>query len=273
MIPQAAAVSVDVTTSISTWYGHDCGILADFVSPGYPQGLSPYSHTASRSGNDCIASLHSIPLHNLDDSVNMTAAAIHLEVASDAVLQCTLLGFGDTGHAPVLPAPATLATFSCGGVSEIDAYEVSISSRIPALLAGIDGGDKLRSYMLVPALPADGSQRLYRMALHLEAAAGLNCMHIPATQYCGFFDTPWEAVKKVLGEDYIGDWFYVLVFLPIPTTVYLSTRNGAYAGFVGMGIMLTIQLIDRVIFEVSLSMMLIASGFLFYEVLRKRIFD
>ena len=56
-------------------------------------------------------------------------------------------------------------------------------------------------------------------------------------------------------------------------TVYLTTRNGAYAGFVSMGLMITFTQIDRIVFEVSLTMILISAGFLLYEVIRKRLFQ
>jgi len=102
---------------------------------------------------------------------------------------------------------------------------------------------------------------------------GFYCMFIQASGMCNFYYEPWEAVKDVMGEDYIGDWFYVMIFFPLPMAVMLTTRNGAYAGFTGLGIMLVIQTIDQTIFEIALSMILISAGFGFYEVIRKRIHE
>lgn len=102
---------------------------------------------------------------------------------------------------------------------------------------------------------------------------GTNCAWVASSRLCGFSENPWEAVKNILLYEYLGQWFYVLILLPIPMTVYLTTRNGAYAGFVSMGLMITFTQIDRIVFEVSLTMILISAGFLFYEVIRKRLFQ
>ena len=101
-----------------------------------------------------------------------------------------------------------------------------------------------------------------------------NCMWVASSRMCGFADNPWEAVKTVLLADQMGQWFYVMILLPIPMTIYLTTRNGAYAGFASMGLILLFNELeqDPLIVEVALTMILIASGFLFYEVLRKRLF-
>lgn len=102
---------------------------------------------------------------------------------------------------------------------------------------------------------------------------GTNCMLVTASRQCGFFTEPWEALKTVLLADYIGQWFYVIIFLPIPMVIYLQTRNGAYAGFASLGLMLALhELVEQLVFETALSMIAIAAGFLFYEVLRKRLF-
>ena len=126
--------------------------------------------------------------------------------------------------------------------------------------------------MIVPALPANGAEQIERGLSLTVNATGSDCIYIQASRYCGFFESPWNAMKKILGEDYIGDWFYILIWFPIPMVVYLTTRNGTYAGFVGMGIMISIQTIDQTVFEISLSMIAISAGFLFYEILRKRLF-
>lgn len=102
---------------------------------------------------------------------------------------------------------------------------------------------------------------------------GVTCWLIKESKLCNLIDEPWTAISKALGQDYIGDWFYVLVFFPFPMAVFLFTRNGTYAGFVGLGITLAIQTIDQTIFEIALSMIFISAGFAFYEVVRKRLME
>ena len=99
------------------------------------------------------------------------------------------------------------------------------------------------------------------------------CVVIRASNWCNFYNDPWGAVKQTLGASYLGEWFYVLVFLPIPMSVFLITRNGAYAGFVCLPIILTVTTLDKVVIETALSLILIAAGFGFYEIIKKRLHE
>jgi hypothetical protein len=101
---------------------------------------------------------------------------------------------------------------------------------------------------------------------------GFDCTVIPESNMCGWLENPWPAVRKMLGADFIGDWFYVFIWFPFPMVFYLMTRNGTYAGFLGLGIMLVIETIDPVIFEVALSMITICAAFTFYETFRHKLF-
>jgi len=102
---------------------------------------------------------------------------------------------------------------------------------------------------------------------------GFNCITIEASNWCDMYNDPWGAIKKALGEDYIGDWFYVFVFFPLPFMVFLVSRNGTYAGFVCLPILLFINTIDDVVFDISLALLALAGAFGFYEMIRKRLVE
>ena len=59
--------------------------------------------------------------------------------------------------------------------------------------------------------------------------------------------------------------------MPLPMSVFLLTRNGTYAGFVCLPIILVIHTLDDVVFEISLTMIAVAVAFSLYEIIRKRI--
>ena len=108
------------------------------------------------------------------------------------------------------------------------------------------------------------------MSLNINGT-GVPCQFVTGTDLCGFMDDPWNVMKHLLGYEFLGQWFYVIIFLIFPTTVYLSTRNGTYAAFASIPMIAGLNVIDDVLVEMSITMMLIAAGFSFYEMIRKRL--
>lgn len=199
---------------------------------------------------------------------------------------CDLLYFGDptvSGGVISLTPSVFQSDFNCVSGTQTTSLTIPLnSSEITIVSSHITGQNNTIAFMVFPNFNAtlrgdmDSNNWEYGVAnflnqFNLEADGGFYCMFVKASGMCNIFYEPWEAVKDVLGEDYVGDWFYVMIFLPLPMSIFLTTRSGLYAGFSSLSMMLVIQTIDTTIFEVSLSMILIAAGFGFYEVLRKRL--
>lgn len=210
-----------------------------------------------------------------------------LSLSNQYVTPCNLFVFGNPtiSSGVISQSPDDYGSFNCSnGTNAIIQTTIPFNStETTALFDQITAGNTSFSIMVFPTFNStmrsglDASSYKYAIGnyqnqLHI-VGDGFYCMWIRESNMCNLYYEPWEAVKDALGQQYIGDWFYVLMFFPIPMAVFLSTRNGAYAGFTSLSIMLVIETIDPVVFEIALSMVLISAGFGFYEVIRKRIFE
>jgi len=113
---------------------------------------------------------------------------------------------------------------------------------------------------------------------HTNATYTVNNQTVPCfattnSSMCGFIDNPWNAIKHVFFVDYLGDWFVAIMFFPIIIVMYLLTKNGTYAGLIGLFIVAGTNQAQTLAVEVGITLVAISTGFLFYEVIRKRVDD
>lgn len=302
LIPVSAyAEKIVYTNAFPTWYSYDCTDSSPSVWT--------HEKPIPRDGNvwkwfsyydplrqDCFTTMQTFNLLDLTSYINHTSMNYHIDTKSVVItnqtandvyqIDCSLYYFGNIDTTSDLAVSPTLITsaIDCTGTDGI-VQEVTIPLQTVngTIDAGILSGNYTQSFMIFPNFTTadrlswdnyDYTYAVGKFANELEINGnGFNCITIEASNWCNFYNEPWEGVKKALGEDYIGDWFYVLVFMPFPFSVFLITRNGAYAGFLSLPIMLVINTIDDVIFEVSLSMIAIASAFGFYELFRKKLHE
>lgn len=298
-MPFGFAETIIYSNAYPVWYSYDCTDSTPStwtLEPDSPANIWKY-YGYYFNGN-CYATLLTFDFTDLIDLENTTSVNYYADtrslilnnvtVTNENQINCQLYYFGKvdpTSDLSISPA-AIASSYDCTE----DAGEI-IQALIPfnaannaTLTAAIQAGNFSQSFMLFPdfsnstlrtTLDASG----YDLAITKHKASlgiigdGFDCATIEASNWCNFFDTPWTAIKKTLGYDYIGDWFYVFVFMPLPFAVFLISRNGAYAGFVCLPILIFINTIDQVVFEISLSLIALASAFGFFEVLRKKLIE
>lgn len=186
----------------------------------------------------------------------------------------------------ITQTPLDYGSFNCTGVSPglVTITNIPLnSSQITTIQTNLHNGKTTQSFMIFPLFNStmrtnlDNNNYQYGIEKHqiqfYFKGDGFDCAIISGSGLCNFLNNPWEANATAYGKSTFGDWFYVIVFFPFPMVVYLITRNGLYAGFVGLGIMLVIETINRTVFEIALTMLAIAGGFTLYEVIRKRLFE
>lgn len=298
LFPLAYAENIIYTNSYPTWYSYDCTDSTPSVWTQSDPDANRQKYFSFTDGSECHVMLLTYNLVDIKRIENITSVSVLIDSKSMVLTNssdsnrytvgCDLLFFGDPTitNGVISQTPVNYNSFSCTGNSSSKIQEITIpydAGQITTFETDIQSKNFTYSLMVFPDFNAtmrtDLSSNGYTYAIGKFAnkldvtGDGFNCAVISASNWCNFYNAPWVSVKKALGEDYIGDWFYVLVFMPIPMSVFLLTRNGAYAGFVSLPIMLVITTIDQVIIEVSLSMLFIAGGFGFYEILRKRIFE
>lgn len=299
IIPLAFAEKIVYSNSYPVWYQYDCTqaspsswtLVSILDSPA-----NIWKYFSYYDGN-CYATLHTFNFGDLSNLTNVTSITYYVDSRSlvlndlDDVdpndVDCQLYYFenvdtsGNISKTPTSIASSFECTETLGQVIE---STIPFSVGNNATLTGhIQGGNFTQSFMLFPSFNAtvrsnlDASNHNLAITKHLNAieinGEGFNCVTIEASNWCNMYNEPWEAIKKALGEDYIGSWFYVFVFFPLPFAVFLISRNGLYAGFTCLPILLFINTIDSVVFEISLSLIALAGAFGFYEMLRKRLIE
>lgn len=298
LIPLAYAENIVYTNSVPSWYEYDCTDSTPSVFTQSTPDVNRNKYFSWTDGSDCHAILLTYNLIDIANISNVTSVSVLVDsksmlienddLSNQYVNNCDLYIFGDPtiSGGVITASPSVYNSFSCSGAGDSSIQEVTIpytSGQYGTFETDIMGGNNTYSIMIFPNhnstllsnLVSNGyTYAIGKYANELDVTGdGFNCAVISASNWCNFYNAPWTSVKKALGEDYIGDWFYVLIFMPFPMSVFLLTRNGAYAGFVSLPIMLSITVIDQVVYEVALSMLLIAGGFGFYEVIRKKLME
>lgn len=201
-------------------------------------------------------------------------------------INCNLFYFKnlESHGTSISETPIKIGSFQCGKANNSTQQSNTLSfpsANVTNIQGRITNGTDTIFIMVIPNYTAGFVAGLGSNSFGIEKyldrmtfiGDGFDCTVIFESNMCGWLENPWPAIRKMLGEDWVGDWFYVFVWFPFPMVVYLATRNGVYAGFLGLGIMLAIQQIDPVIFQVALSMIAICAGFVFYEAVRKRLMN
>ena len=296
------AEDIRYSNSYPVWYSYPCGDS----SPTSLTHISPSDRNANvwkyfsfydESAQTCYATLHTYDFQDLSNLYNTTSINYHADTKSMIVnsldtvdtnsIDCELYYFENVDTSSDISITPTLiaSSYDCTGNSGnvIQSIIPFSTANNATLTTEIQNGNYSQSFMLFPSL--NSTMRSYLDSNNLDygigkfdnsimiSGSGFNCITIESSNWCDMFNNPWGALKKALGEDYIGDWFYVFVFFPIPMMVFLVSRNGTYAGFVSLPIILAINTIDPIIFEISLSMLALAGAFGFYELLRKRLVE
>ena len=298
LLPYAYAENIVYTNSYPTWYEYDC---TDSNPSTWTQS-EPNAHRQKyfsfTDGSECHVMLLTYNLVDIKNIENITSVSVLIDsksmlledddLSDQYTVNCELLFFGDPTitNGIISQTPTIYNSFSCTGTNSTTIQEITIpysAGQITTFETDIQAGNFTYSLMVFPDFDATMRTGLVtngytyaigKFANELDVTGdGFNCAVISASNWCNFYDAPWEGVKKALGEDYIGDWFYVLVFMPLPMSVFLLTRNGTYAGFISLPIILVIHTIDQVIFEVSLTMIALAFGFTLYEIIRKKLVE
>lgn len=297
LFPLGFAEKIVYSNPTPTWYSYPCVDSAPanltYVSQR-PVNIWKYF---SYYNDNCYVTLHTFDFSDLSNLENTTSINYRVDTRSMVVnnldeidsnlILCRLYYLGNvdpSGDISTTPT-AIASSFDCTGTAG-----AVIQSTIPfsvannaTLTAAIQAGNFSQSFILFPVKNATLYANLtaenhdlaigkYKNAITI-IGDGFNCVSIELSNWCNFQEEPWVAVKKALGSDYVGDWFYVFAFMPIPFAVFLISRNGAYAGFVCLPIILFVNTIDHVIFQISLSLITLASAFGVYEMIRKKLIE
>jgi len=292
----ANAEKIVYSNTYPTWYSYDC---TDSAPSTWTQQQPPEGNAwkyFNFYNGDCFGNMLTFNLDDLANIENVTAITYYVDsralvpnnnTANDQYqVNCKLLYFADESLTSTISlSPDIINSFDCTGTAG-QVQEIIIpysSAQNTTLTNAIQAGEFQQSFMIwgdfnsTVRTSLDSNDDLFGVGKFRNELSitgdGFNCVTIQSSNWCNFYNEPWEAVKKALGEDYIGQWFYVFIFFPFPISVFLITRNGAYAGFVCLPIILIINTIDQVVYEISLSMIFIASAFGFYEMIRKKIHE
>ncbi len=293
----AYGAEITYRSPIETWYSYDCTNPSPNVfTKESPGGFSAYKYFGFIHRTKCYSTMLSYDISGLDKLSNTTQinytidsrASIvnHLTLGSNYNVSCKLLHFNsvDILAGAVIQTPDVYQTsFACTGlagtvISNIVPFD---SSKISQFQNGVVAGNTTFYLMVFPLYNATMLSNIssnnyqfglqdFQRSLYVNGD-GFNCALITGSGMCDFQAHPWKAIAIAYGADYIGPWFYVLVFFPFPFATYLITRNGTYAGFIGLGFMLFVESINPMIFEIALTMILISASFGFYEILKRRL--
>ena len=302
----AYAETIRYSNSYPRWVNYPC----DTTIP--TTGTIPYIGPTDRNANhwkyffyydsateSCYATIHGYDFTDILNLSNATDLTYHIDTKSTIVndlairettqVSCVLMVLevhpSDPAHVPSFTGMTSDPFVCADSTGDVLSSSLALSpDQIAFFESKItpEGANKM-AFIIFPLIDSNFLDRItplkynYALANHENSfqitGDGFSCITIEASNWCNFFHDPWGGIRKALGEDYIGDWFYVLVFFPIPMMVFLTSRNGTYAGFVSLPIILFINTIDQVVFEISLSMLALAGSFGFYELLRKRLVD
>lgn len=292
----AHAENIVYSNGVPRWLEYDCNDTVPSVWEKSNPDANRLKYFSYTDGQNCHAILSTFDLSDLSNIENTTSVSLHIDsrsmllsddsLSSQYDVQCSLFYFGEFVDGNVINhTPQNYNSFSCTGDSG-KVQEITVpftADQTSHLQSQIASGNYFFRLMIFPNFEGTALNSIatnnyqYAIGKYSQQLSitgdGFNCVVIEASNWCNFYNDPWGAIKQALGADYFGEWFYVLVFLPIPMSVFLITRNGAYAGFVCLPIMLTITTIEKVVFEIALSMILIAGGFGFYEIIRKRLHE
>lgn len=278
------------------WYNYDCTDSSPSTWTQASPRVSNWQYFGYYDGN-CYATLHTFDFTDMVNLENTTSILYKVDtksmlltdltISNQYVVDCNLFYFGSptiTGGV-ISGSPTDYGNFDCTGKSA-NIQEITVNFTTPQITTfegNIQGGTYSLSWMVFPnynaSMRSDLNSNGYTYAIGKYAnefditGDGFDCTVIEASGWCNFYEQPWDAVKKALGEPYIGEWFYMLIFLPLPMSVFLLSRNGTYAGFVCLPIILAVNIIDDVVIQTSISMVLIALAFGVYETFRKKIFE
>ena len=260
---------------INSWYAtSNCSGEPQLVATHYNQEWNRWQHIGWYDSSNCAYAIHYFDFSWISSRTNIESATYQLETRSnkDVTLNTCAVYSADVAGSAVsrtLEERLLSCEFSPSGTSTVNATISNPTSKLNSqgqLLLMFDGAED-------SADRAGGLAFTNAKSRLMISGTGFDCFTIPSSDFCNFLEQPWGAIQIVMGKEIIGDWFYVLVFFPLPISIFLLTRNGAFAGFVCLPLILVINTIDTVVFEVSLTLIAIASGFGFYELIRKRIFD
>ena len=296
LIPGVYGEDIVYRNASPTWYSYDCSDSSPGTWTQSTPRVSIWKYFGYYDG-ECHATLQTFSFDDMTNLQNTTSIVYQIDsrsmlltdltLSDNYVVDCNLFYFDtvDIVGGVISETPTDFGSFDCTGGSAL-VIETLInysSSQIADFETNMNDEETTLSWMVFPNFNSsmrsnlDSNSYTYAIGNYANkiyiTGEGFNCAVIEASSWCNFYEEPWEAVKKALGEDYIGQWFYILVFMPLPMSVFLISRNGAYAGFVCLPIMLVIHTIEPVIFEISLSMLAIASAFGFYELLRKKLME
>lgn len=107
----------------------------------------------------------------------------------------------------------------------------------------------------------------------ISITSNIPCWRLDNTSMCNLFKDPWDALGQAFGKEWIGDWFYLLIFMPFPMVIFITTKNGGFAGLATLIILVSVNTIDQLVLEVVLTLIFICVGFGLYELYRKRLIE
>ena len=295
----AFAENIVYTNALPQWYEYDCTSGSPSTWTQADPNANRWKYFSYVYENNCYANMFTFNFDGIADIYNATEIIYYMDtngvlisnrtLSNNYQVSCDLLFFGDISDEsdPLVQTPVNMTQFSCTGSPPLAQVQETTynftQAHINLISNNIQATNYTLSFMVFPHFNStmltnlDNNDYEYGIEKHQNdfsiTGGGFLCAVIQESNFCNLFNEPWQAIGKALGSDIIGDWFYVIVFFPIPMCVFLATRTGLYAGFVGLGIMLVIETIDQTVFEIALSMIAICAGFGFYDIIRKRLFD
>jgi hypothetical protein len=289
------AETVSFTNGNPTWYAYDCSDAPSTFTLSGPSEGSKFQYYSFIQAGVCYSNIIGYNMVPLADMVNATEILFRADTKGRHVtnpslstnynVTCNLFYFEDleTLSNSISETPTKVDDFNCAVASDTSVQTNTInftSTIVNHIQSRITNNNTQTIYfMVIPNYTAGFVSGLSSASFGIEkyidrltiTGDNFDCTIIFESNMCGWLEDPWAAVRKMLGEDYIGEWFYVLIWFPFPMVAFLATRNGTYAGFLGLGIMLVIQTISKTVFEIALTMVIISAGFTFYEAFRKRL--
>jgi len=280
------------------WYSYDCSnTTPNTYTQDKPPFISAFKYFSYYHAK-CFVTMRNIDVSGMSGLANSTSMNMTIDTRGQLItnkllsshynVPCKLFYFNNPTitDGVISQTPQNLASFSCTGTNPgtVQTILIPFNSTVRSTIqSNINSGNTTQAFMIFPLFNAtmrsniDTNNYEYGIEKHLLTfyvkGDGFNCAIIFGSGQCNFLNNPWAANEIAFGKDILGQWFYVVVFFPFPMACYLITRNGVYAGFVGLGIMLVITRIDKVVLEMALTMITIAAAFAFYEVIRKRLFE
>lgn len=295
----AYANEITFNSQAPSWFNFDCN--ATLPTSYYqikPDGFSFFKYFSAYTNHKCYAVMETVDMSGMTNISNATVMNMTIDTRGSVIshqilsnhysVNCDLLYFNNTSivNGIITQTPQVFNSTSCTDSptgARVEHVITFTPSQVSEVEASLNAGNNNQMFMLLPHFNATMQSSLdssgYEFGIEKQGLAyyingnGFNCELIQGSGFCNFLNKPWAANEIAFGKEIFGPWFYVIVFFPFPMVVYLITRNGVYAGFMGLAIMLVINTISPMIFEISLTMIAIAAAFAFYEVIRKRLLE